>query len=89
LLNITLEEYHNRRASLSSEEASETQAESVDAIIRNATQHALDILSKLGEDKDSFRKLGFTFEEKPFMIFLCTLETSIALNMVKTTKWAV
>src|SRR5574344_1369239 len=73
LLKKTLEEYHNRRASLSSEEASETQAEAVDSIIRNATQQALDILSKLGEDKDSFRKLGLTFEEKAFYDILMHL----------------
>jgi type I restriction enzyme R subunit len=73
LLNKTLEEYHNRRASLSSEEATSTQAEAVDSIIRNATQQALDILSKLGEDKDSFRKLGLTFEEKAFYDILMHL----------------
>jgi len=73
LLNKTLEEYHNRRASLSSQEASATQTEAVDSIIRNATQQALDILSKLGEDKDSFRKLGLTFEEKAFYDILVHL----------------
>ncbi|MCW5914747.1 MAG: type I restriction endonuclease subunit R [Chitinophagaceae bacterium] len=73
LLNKTLEEYHNRRASLSTEEASETQAEAVDSIIRNATQQALDLLSKLGEDKESFRKLGLTFEEKAFYDILMHL----------------
>lgn len=73
LLNKTLEEYHNRRASLSSQEATATQTEAVDSIIRNATQQALDILSKLGEDKDSFRKLGLTFEEKAFYDILMHL----------------
>lgn len=73
LLNKTLEEYHNRRASLSSAEAGATQTEAVDSIIRNATQQALDILSKLGEDKDSFRKLGLTFEEKAFYDILMHL----------------
>ena len=73
LLNKTLEEYHNRRASLSSADATSTQAEAVDSIIRNATQQALDILSKLGEDKDSFRKLGLTFEEKAFYDILMHL----------------
>lgn len=73
LLNKTLEEYHNRRTSLSAAEATETQAEAVDSIIRNATQQALDILSKLGEDKDSFRKLGMTFEEKAFYDILMHL----------------
>jgi type I restriction enzyme R subunit len=73
LLNKTLEEYHNRRASLSSQEATETQTEAVNSIIQNATQQALDILSKLGEDKDSFRKLGLTFEEKAFYDILIHL----------------
>lgn len=66
LLKKTLEEYHNRRAALSSVEATQTQKDTVDEIIRNATQQALDILGKLGEDKESFRKLGLTFEEKAF-----------------------
>ncbi|MCC8089191.1 MAG: DUF3387 domain-containing protein [Rikenellaceae bacterium] len=73
LLNKTLEEYHNRRESLSSIEATATQTEAVDSIIRNATQQALDILSKLGEDKDSFRQLGLTFEEKAFYDILMHL----------------
>ena len=62
MLKKTLEEYHNRRAALSSTEATQTQKDTVDEIIRNATQQALDILGKLGEDKESFRKLGLTFE---------------------------
>lgn len=66
LLKKTLEEYHNRRAILSSAEATQTQKETVDEIIRSATQQALDLLGKLGEDKESFRKLGLTFEEKAF-----------------------
>ncbi len=73
LLNKTLEEYHNRRASLSSQEATSTQTEAVDSIIRNATQQALDVLSKLGEDKESFRKLELTFEEKAFYDILMHL----------------
>lgn len=66
MLRKTLEVYHNRRATLSSAEATQTQRDTVDEIIRNATQQALDILGKLGEDKESFRKLGLTFEEKAF-----------------------
>lgn len=73
LLNKTLEEYNNRKASLSAEEASETQAEAVNSIIQNATEQALDILSRLGEDKESFRKLGLTFEEKAFYDILMHL----------------
>lgn len=73
LLNKTLEEYHKRRESLSSDEASSAQSEAIDSIIQNATQQALDIMSKLGEDKDSFRKLGLTFEEKAFYDILMHL----------------
>lgn len=56
-----LEEYHNRRAKLTPEEASQAQNEAIDEIIKNATQQALDILAGLGENKESFRKLGLTF----------------------------
>lgn len=73
LLNKTLDEYHKRRESLSTEEATATQTEAVNSIISNAMQQALDILSKLGEDKDSFRKLGLTFEEKAFYDILLHL----------------
>lgn len=73
LLRKTLEEYHNRRASLSPEEATLAQNEAIDEIIRNATQQALDILAGLGEEKESFRKLGLTFEEKAFYDILMHL----------------
>jgi len=73
LLNKTLEEYNKRRESLSSSEATATQTEAVDSIINNATKQALEILSKLGEDKDSFRKLELTFEEKAFYDILMHL----------------
>ncbi len=73
LLRKTLEEYHNRRESLTAAEATQTQAEAVDSIIQNATEQALSILSQLGEDKDSFRKLGLTFEEKAFYDILMHL----------------
>lgn len=73
LLKKTLDEYHSRRTKLSSEEASAAQQDAVDEIIRNATQQALDLLNQLGEDKESFRKLGLTFEEKAFYDILIHL----------------
>jgi type I restriction enzyme R subunit len=73
LLKKTLDEYHNRRAKLTSEEASAAQKDAVDEIIRNATQQAIDLLNKLGEDKGSFRRLGLTFEEKAFYDILMHL----------------
>ena len=86
LLNNTIEEYHNRRASLSAEEATSTQAEAVDSIIRNATRQALDLISKLGEDKDSFRKLGLTFEEKAFYDILMHLRDRYNFEFGKDKK---
>lgn len=73
LLQKTLDEYHDRRAKLSSAEATQTQREAVESIIANATQQALDILKALGKDKESFRRLGLTFEEKAFYDILMHL----------------
>lgn len=73
LLKRTLDYYHDRREKLSSEEATQAQNEAINEIIRNATQQALDILSGLGEDRESFRKLGLTFEEKAFYDILIHL----------------
>ena len=38
----------------------------VNAIIDEATKQALDLLNALGEEKESFRGLGLSFEEKAF-----------------------
>lgn len=73
LLNKTLEEYHKRRTLLSSEEATTAQNEAITEILKSATQQALDLLSDLGESKESFRKLGLTFEEKAFYDILIHL----------------
>lgn len=73
LLQKTLDEYHNRRIKLSSAEASAAQKDAVDEIIRNATEQALTLLNKLGEDKNSFRQLGLTFQEKAFYDILMHL----------------
>ena len=73
LLKKTIDEYHNRRTKLASEDASKAQKDAVDEIIRSATQQALELLNQLGEDKDSFRKLGLTFEEKAFYDILMHL----------------
>lgn len=73
LLRKTLEAYHERRAALSAAEASATQSEAVDAIIDEATRQAIELLRQLGEDKESFRGLGLTFEEKAFYDILMHL----------------
>ena len=73
LLRKTLEAYHERRAALSAAEASTTQNEAVSAIIDEATKQAMELLRQLGEDKESFRGLGLTFEEKAFYDILIHL----------------
>lgn len=73
MLEKTIAEYHERRKKLSAEEAGEAQEEASESIIKSATERALEILRKLGEDKVSFRKIGLTFEEKAFYDILLAL----------------
>lgn len=73
LLRKTLEAYHERRAALSASEASATQSEAVTAIIDEATKQAMELLRQLGGDKESFRGLSLTFEEKAFYDILMHL----------------
>ena len=73
MLEKTISEYHERRKRLTAEEAGETQTQATEDIIRAATEQALDILRKMKESKESFRKLGLTFEEKAFYDILISL----------------
>lgn len=73
MLEKTIEEYHERRKHLTMEEAGETQEQASEDIIKNATEQALRILKELKEDRESFRKIGLTFEEKAFYDILMTL----------------
>lgn len=73
MLEKTIEEYHSRRKHLSAEEAGETQETTSEEIIRNATEQALKILKEMQVDRESFRKVGLTFEEKSFYDILITL----------------
>ena len=73
LLEKTLEEYNERRKHLSEEEAGETQEKASEDIIKTATEQALSILSQMNESRESFRKIGLTFEEKAFYDILIAL----------------
>ena len=73
MLEKTIAEYHERRKRLSSEEAGETQEQASEDIIRNATEQALRILQEMNESRESFRKVGLTFEEKAFYDILMSL----------------
>lgn len=73
LLEKTIEQYHERRRHLDLEEAGETQEAAASRIIQNATEQALDILAGLNADRESFRQMGLTFEEKAFYDILVHL----------------
>lgn len=73
LLEETIKQYHERRKHLSDDEAGEAQEKASDDIIKTATQQALEILKGMNESRESFRKLGLTFEEKAFYDILLAL----------------
>ncbi len=73
MLESTIELYHERRKFLSEQEAGETQEQTAEDIINSATEQALDILNGLKQDRESFRKLELTFEEKAFYDILIHL----------------
>lgn len=73
MLEATINQYHERRKHLTAEEAGEAQEEASEQIIRDATDQALQILREMKADRESFRKVGLTFEEKAFYDILMTL----------------
>ena len=73
MLEDTIKQYHERRKHLTAEEAGEAQEKTSEEIIRNATEQALRILREMNADRESFRKIGLTFEEKAFYDILMAL----------------
>lgn len=73
MLQKTIDEYHERRKHLTAEEAGEAQEKTAEDIIKSATEQALKILREMHEDRESFRKIGLTFEEKAFYDILMAL----------------
>lgn len=73
MLEATIRQYHERRKHLTEEEAGEAQEYTSEEIIRNATEQALTILREMNADRESFRKVGLTFEEKAFYDILMAL----------------
>ena len=73
MLENTIRQYHERRKHLTAEEAGAAQEETSEEIIKNATEQALQILKAMNADRESFRKVGLTFEEKAFYDILMTL----------------
>ena len=73
MLDETIKQYHERRKSLTEKEINITQEETTDEIIKNATEQVLEILKKMNIDRESFRKIGLTLEEKAFYDILIDL----------------
>jgi type I restriction enzyme R subunit len=73
MLEETIKIYHERRKHLTIEEAGEAQELTSEQIIQNATEQALKILKDMNADRESFRKVGLTFEEKAFYDILMML----------------
>ena len=73
MLEKTIAEYHERRKHLTAEEAGATQEAASEDIIKAATEQALAILHQMNENRESFRKIGLTFEEKAFYDILIAL----------------
>lgn len=73
MLEDTIRQYHERRKHLTAEEAGEAQEHTSEEIIKNATEQALQILRDMNADRESFRKIGLTFEEKAFYDILMAL----------------
>ena len=73
MLEETIKQYHERRKHLTAEEAGEAQEQTANEIIKNATEQALRILKDMKADRESFRKIGLTFEEKAFYDILMSL----------------
>ena len=73
MLEKTIAEYHERRKHLTAEEAGEAQEQASEDVIKIATEQALAILRQMNENRESFRKIGLTFEEKAFYDILISL----------------
>lgn len=73
MLEKTIAEYHERRKHLTAEEAGEAQEQASEDIIKIATEQALEILRQMNVNRESFRKVGLTFEEKAFYDILVAL----------------
>ena len=73
MLEKTIAEYHERRKHLTAENAGATQEQASEDIIKAATEQALAILRQMNENRESFRKIGLTFEEKAFYDILIAL----------------
>lgn len=76
MLENTIKQYHERRLKMAIEQTNMTQKIAVNKIIENAIEQALKIFQEMKVDRESFRKIGLTFEEKAFYDILITLRNN-------------
>lgn len=86
MLGKTIEQYHDRRKNLTMEEGGAAQGETSEKIVQNVTEQALQILKEMHADRDSFQKVGLTFEEKAFYDILMALREQYNFEY-GTDKW--
>lgn len=86
MLEKTINEYHERRKHLAAEEAGETQEQTSEDIVNEATKQALEILRQMKESRESFRKIGLTFEEKAFYDILMAMRDKHNFEYGKDVK---
>ncbi len=58
MIEETIREYHERRKHLTMEKSGEVQEQASEDIIKKATEQALEILRKINESRESFRKVN-------------------------------
>lgn len=84
MLEETIRQYHERRKRPVSEDAGETNEVLSEEIIKSATTQALKILSEMNADRESFRKIGLSFEEKAFYDILMALRNQYGFEYGET-----
>ena len=70
MLEETIRQYHERRGTLTAEEAGETSGPPSAEITSSATEQALKIMKDMQVDRESFRKIDLTFEENFYDILM-------------------
>lgn len=72
MLEETIKQYHERRRHFTDEGAG-VEGGTPEEIIQRTTEQALQILKEMHADRESFHKVGLTFEEKAFYDILMAL----------------
>lgn len=88
MLKKTLEEYHKRRDALTAGEATATQSETVNEIVKSATEQAIEILGRLARTKKVSDSSALHSRRKPSTTFSWRCATNTTLSMERIRKLA-